>query len=447
MNVLVIGSGGREHALVWKLRESPQVEDIFCAPGNAGIAQEGECFSVDVSHPKELLALALDLKAHLTVVGPEAPLVAGVADEFEQAGLALVGPNQAAARLEGSKIFAKRFMERCGIPTARFTVAEDFETGIQALRSLELPVVIKADGLAAGKGVVVAQRLDEAEKVLDDFMRQHTLGSAGERVVIEECLSGEEVSFIVLTDGKGVLPFVPTQDHKRAFDNDEGPNTGGMGAYSHDRILEQSSRDGILRLIVKPTLDGLAAEGVAYRGFLYFGLMLTSDGPKVLEFNVRLGDPETQPMMMRLRSDLVDLLLAAQAGQLSAIEARWTPNPAVCVVLASNGYPGQFETGKVITGYDAAEAIGGVKLFHAGTKFVDHQLLTNGGRVMGVTAVGQDLERAVQRAYTAVGKVEFEGMHFRRDIGARALRRAAPVPKEKDSLRQSNGVRLEQNPK
>jgi phosphoribosylamine--glycine ligase len=428
MKILVIGSGGREHALTWKLRESQHMEGILCAPGNAGIAQQADCSPVDVSCPKELLQLALDLKADLTVVGPEAPLVAGVVDEFEKAGAGIIGPTKAAAQLEGSKIFAKQFMQRHQIPTARFTVAEDFESGVQALRGFTPPIVVKADGLAAGKGVIIAQSLEDAERALDDFMRQKILGAAGEHVVIEECLSGEEMSFIVLADGRGILPLAPTQDHKRVFDHDEGPNTGGMGAYSDDGILGQAQRGDILRLIVRPTLEGLTAEGMSYRGFLYCGLMLTQEGPKVLEFNVRLGDPETQPIMMRLRSDLTDLLLATQAGQLSAMDARWSPNPAVCIVLASGGYPGKFEPGKVITGHDTAEATGGVKVFHAATKLVDNQLITNGGRVLGVTAVGENLSSAVERAYSAVSKIQFEGMHFRRDIGAKALQRMLQAP-------------------
>jgi phosphoribosylamine--glycine ligase len=305
-------------------------------------------------------------------------------------------------------------------------------------------VVIKADGLAAGKGVVVAQSRSEAEKALEDFMRLKTLGAAGERVVIEECLEGEEISFIVLTDGRSILPLSPTQDHKRVFDSDQGPNTGGMGAYSDDSILEKGLREEILRVIARPTLSGLAAEGIAYGGFLYCGLMLTDEGPRVLEYNVRLGDPETQPIMMRLRSDLVELLLAAHAGRLSGVNAHWSPNPSVCVVLASRGYPGKFETGKVITGYDAAEAIGGVKVFHAGTRVVDHQLISSGGRVLGVTAVGPDLAASVERAYTAVSKIGFEGMHFRRDIGAKAMRRSQPR-EGKRPPRRSTDLRLERN--
>ncbi|HEY6291895.1 MAG TPA: phosphoribosylamine--glycine ligase [Terriglobia bacterium] len=424
MKILVIGSGGREHALTWKLRESPRMEEIYCAPGNAGIAQEAECVPVDASSPAAILELANALDAGLTVIGPEAPLVSGVVDEFERAGRAIIGPSKAAARLEGSKIFAKEFMERQSIPTARFAAAGTFEQAVRALQGFTYPLVIKADGLAAGKGVVIAPDREKAESTLDDFMRRQTLGEAGERVVIEECLAGEELSFIVLTDGRDVLELVPAQDHKRLFDGDQGPNTGGMGAYSDNSILTGKLRSEILAGIVRATLKGMAAEGAAYSGFLYCGLMLTAQGPKVLEYNVRLGDPEAQPILMRLRSDLVDLLLAVRVGHLASTQAHWTPNPAVCVVLASRGYPGKPEVGQVISGYASAESIGGVKLFHAGTRVENHQLVTAGGRVLGVTAVAEDLPAAIQRAYAAAEKISFEGMHYRRDIGVKGLRKS-----------------------
>jgi len=401
------------------------MEEIYCAPGNAGIGQEAECLPVDVTSPEAVLELALQRQIDLTVVGPEAPLVAGVVDLFEKAGLVVIGPTKAAAQLEGSKVFAKQFMERHRIPTARFSVSENFEAAIRTLDQFGLPVVIKADGLAAGKGVVVATTRVEAEKTLDEFLRQGVLGRAGERVVIEECLVGEEVSFIVLTDGRGMLPLVLTQDHKAIFDNDQGPNTGGMGAYSDESILDERERDNIFRRVVAPTLAGLAAEGIPYRGFLYCGLMLTREGPKVLEYNVRLGDPEAQPILMRLRSDLVQILMAVHAGQLANIDAHWTPNPAVCVVLTSQGYPGKPETGKLITGFQEAEALGGVKVFHAGTAVREQRLVTAGGRVLGVTAIGEDLRAAIDRAYLAVNKIHFEGMHYRRDIGVKGLRRTA----------------------
>jgi len=424
MKILVIGSGGREHALIWKLRESPRMEEIYCAPGNAGIAQEAECLAVDVSSPAAILKLANALDAGLTVIGPEAPLVAGVVDELERAGRVVIGPSRAAARLEGSKIFAKQFMERHGIPTARFALAETFEQAVLALGAFQYPLVIKADGLAAGKGVVISADREQAVGALEDFMRRQTLGPAGERVLIEECLIGEELSFIVLTDGRDVVELVPAQDHKRLLDGDEGPNTGGMGAYSDDSVLGRKLRVDILNEIVRPTLKGMASEGAPYHGFLYCGLMLTAQGPMVLEYNVRLGDPEAQPILMRLRSDLVDLLLAAHDGRLASTEAHWTPNPAVCVVLASRGYPGKPEVGHAISGYESAEAIGGVKLFHAGTRVEDHRLVTAGGRVLGVTAVAEDLPAAIQRAYAAAEKICFEGMQYRRDIGVKGLRKS-----------------------
>lgn len=413
---------------MWKLRESQEMEEIYCAPGNPGIAREAECLPADPAKPQEILDLAKSLEADLTVVGPEAPLVAGVVDEFERSGLPIIGPSKAAARLEGSKIFAKQFMEQHGIPTARFAVAENFEGAVKLLGGFPLPVVIKADGLASGKGVVVARRPDEAENTIEDFMRRKTLGPAGERIIIEECLSGEEMSFIVLTDGRCILPLAPSQDHKAVFDNDQGPNTGGMGAFSDNAILTDRQRENIVRHIVAPTLAGMAAQGTPYRGFLYCGLMMTPEGPKVLEYNVRLGDPEAQPIMMRLRSDLVELLVALREGQLAAKEAHWSPNPAVCVVLASQGYPGTPQTGQVITGIDAAESLGGVKLFFAATALRDHQLLTSGGRVMGVTAMAEDLPATIERAYAAVGKIHFQGMHYRSDIGSKALRRIPAPP-------------------
>ncbi len=427
MKLLVLGSGGREHALAWKLHESQKMDELYCAPGNAGIAQEAECCPVDLSNSKALVELAKALHADLTIVGPEAPLVAGIVDDFEREGLGIIGPSKSAARLEGSKIFAKEFMRRHTIPTARFEVAEKYEDAVKALARFSLPVVLKADGLAAGKGVRIARDPMEAAQALEDLMLHRTLGSAGERVVIEECLRGEETSFIVLTDGRGILPLVPTQDHKALLDGDQGPNTGGMGAYSDDSLLSESQYDDIIRSIVAPTLAGMEMEGTRYRGFLYFGLMMTPSGPMLLEYNVRLGDPEAQPILMRLRSDLADLLVTMRDGQLASVDAHWSPNPAVCVVLASKGYPGTSEIGKPITGYEAVEALGGVKIFHAGTRVQDHHLLTSGGRVMGITATAEDLPAAIQRAYAGVSKLQFEGMHYRKDIGAKALQKAPTV--------------------
>ncbi len=423
MHVLVIGSGGREHALAWKLKQSPRVNKLTCAPGNAGMAALGDCVTVDVKDVAALASLVERVKADLTVIGPEAPLVAGAADEFARRGLAIVGPSKAAAELEGSKVFAKQFMQRHGIPTAGFTVCADHGDAYSALCAVEWPVVIKADGLAAGKGVRIADTPDDATAIVEAFMETRELGAAGDTIILEEYLEGEELSFIILTDGQSYVPLAPTRDHKRVFDDDRGPNTGGMGAYSDDGILDAALRQRILREIVEPTLHGLEADGRRYQGFLYFGLMLTTDGPKVLEFNCRMGDPECQPLMLRLESDLAEVLEKVAAGKLAGTELRWSDDAAACVVLASGGYPGTYDTGKPVTGIDEAEKLGAA-VFHAGTKRADGQLVTAGGRVLGVAARGTDLRAAVERAYAAVEKIRFEGIHYRRDIGARALQKA-----------------------
>jgi phosphoribosylamine--glycine ligase len=423
VNVLVLGSGGREHALSWKLKQSRLTKKLVCAPGNPGMAQLGECVPADLADVAGLAALAEKLKADLTVVGPEAPLVAGVADEFARRGLPVVGPSKAAAQLEGSKVFAKEFMKRHRIPTAGFTACSDHGDAYVALCAVEWPVVIKADGLAAGKGVRIAQDPDEATAIIEAFMEKGELGAAGESVVIEECLEGEELSFIVLTDGKTILPLAASQDHKRLLDHDQGPNTGGMGAYSDETIVDAALRARLMKEIVEPTIKALEADGLPYRGFLYFGLMLTADGPKVLEFNCRMGDPECQPLVARLEGDLAETLANLAAGKLSGAQLKWSPDAAVCVVLASAGYPGKPETGKVITGVEAAEKLDGVAVFHAGTKADAGRLVSAGGRVLGVTARRPALRDAVDRAYAAVDKIRFEGMHFRRDIAARGLKR------------------------
>ncbi len=421
LNALVIGGGGREHALAWKLAQSPRAGKVYCAPGNAGIARDVECVPADVTDVAGLAGLAERLKADLTIVGPELPLARGIADEFARRGLRLIGPSQAAAELEASKGFAKKFMQRHAIPTPFFTVCDAPGDAYSALCSYEYPVVIKADGLAAGKGVLIGHSPDESTAIIERLMETRELGTAGDRVVIEEYLEGEEISFIVLTDGTTILPLAPTRDFKRAFDHDQGPNTGGMGAYSDESILDPELRARILREIVEPTLRGLAAEGRPYQGFLYFGLMHTAEGLRVLEFNVRSGDPETQPLMLRLESDLLDVLDRLASGRLAGLELRWSSEPTVCVVLASRGYPGQYETGKAITGLEEVERMPQVKVFHAGTQKLGAALATSGGRVLGVTARGSELKTAVERAYDAVGKISFEGMHYRRDIAARAV--------------------------
>lgn len=426
MKVLVIGSGGREHALVWKLRQSPCVEQLYCIPGNGGIAGEATCLADSHKDAKALARLAEELGAELTVVGPEAPLVAGIADEFDRRGLPVAGPSQAAAQLEGSKIFAKQFMRRHRIPTADFVVCEDWRTGQAGLDRWRGPVVLKADGLAGGKGVVVCSDRSQAQEALRSLLEGHLAGKAGRRVVLEERLEGEEVSFLVLTDGRTIVPLAPTQDHKQVWDDDRGPNTGGMGAYCDDGILSESLSRRIMDEVAFPTLEGLRSEGIVYRGVLYCGLMITRDGPKLLEYNVRFGDPETQPLMFRLAGDLAEILLALATGKLRPDMLSWKLGASVCVVACSAGYPGDYATGKEITGLEDAEA-GGAKVFHAGTAEREGKLITAGGRVLGITAGGSDLVAATQAAYEAASKVHFEGIHFRRDIARKGLLRVSPL--------------------
>jgi phosphoribosylamine--glycine ligase len=412
MKVLIIGGGGREHALAWRLQQSPDVERVFAAPGNPGIAEIADCLHAGDGSPGAYLAVAESVKADLTVVGPEAPLVAGVVDRFRAQGRAIFGPVAAAARLEGSKTFAKNFLKQSNIPTADFAAPTNVAEARRALDRFSYPVVIKADGLAAGKGVVIAEDRATAEAALT---------SLEPPFIIEEFLTGEEVSYIVLSDGRNVIPFEPTQDHKAVFDGDTGPNTGGMGAYCDSRILTAAESRTILDRIILPTIDV-----TGFTGFLYAGLMMTTAGPKVLEFNVRLGDPETQPIMHRMRTDLAPLLMAAARGALPPVTMEWTPGPSVCVVLASEGYPGAFPTGKPIHGIDAAEATGAT-VFQAGTRQRKRQnstaLETAGGRVLGVTASGYDLPAAIDNAYIAARLIHFEGMHYRTDIGRKGLKR------------------------
>ena len=426
MRILIIGSGGREHSLVWKLAQSPKVESVHCAPGNDGMAGVSQTLGSGARRkgPGELADLAETVGADLTVVGPELPLIEGVADEFEKRGMKLLGPTRAGAELEGSKAFAKRFMKRHGIPTAQFKVCEDNLSAYTALCAVEWPCVIKADGLAAGKGVRIVDDPDEATATVDEFMVDRVFGEAGEKIVIEECLEGDELSFIVLTDGETILPFPPAQDHKRAFDGDEGPNTGGMGAYSDDGLMDETLRGRIMAEIVQPTIQGLAEDGCPYKGFLYFGLMLTEAGPQVLEYNCRMGDPECQPLLMRLESDLADALEKCATGNLAAAKLAWDRGAAACVVLASGGYPGKYEMGKPISGVAEAEAVEGVKIFHAGTRREGDGFVTAGGRVLGITAGGDNLDAALDRCYEAAARVNFEGCHYRRDIGARRQRKA-----------------------
>ncbi len=418
MKILVIGGGGREHALVWKLKQSPRVEKIWCAPGNGGIAADAECVAMDAGDVAGLVAFAKKMQPDLTVVGPELPLVNGIGDAFRERHWPIVGPSKQAAQLEGSKIFSKEFLQRHNIPTAKMYGAfESAKEAYGALRNVTWPVVIKADGLCAGKGVLVAQDFDEAHDFIERVMERNELGAGGKRILLEEALEGDELSFIVVTDGKSYAALVPTRDHKRAFDGNQGPNTGGMGAYSTDELLPEPLPKTILSTVVEPTLAGLEADGIPYQGFLYIGLMLTRSGPMVLEFNCRLGDPETQAIVARMDFDLAEVLQDAAAGILRASKLHWKPGASACVVLASEGYPERFEVGKRIEGLTSAEQITGVKVLHAGTKRFGEELFTSGGRVLGVTATGSSLPAALGLAYQAAGRIHFDGMHYRKDIG------------------------------
>ena len=423
MKVLVLGSGGREHALVWKLKQSPRLTQLYCAPGNGGIADEAECLPADLKSLDSMVELATRLQPDLTVVGPELPLALGVADEFTRRGFRVFGPTQAAARLESSKSFAKEFLQRHHIPTAPFAICDSVDQVRAAIGHFHVPVVVKADGLAAGKGVVIAKNKEEAASVAAEMLSGKMLGEAGARVVLEECLQGDELSFLVFSDGERVAPLVAAQDHKRVGDGDTGPNTGGMGAYSTAEIVDDRMRDWLVNHIARPVVAGMKAEGAEFRGVLYCGLMMTARGPMVLEFNCRFGDPETQPILMRLESDLVDALEASIDGRVSEGDFKWSRDASVCVVMSSGGYPGTFEQGKNIDGLEDAAKIAGLKVFHAGTSRRDGVYYTAGGRVLGVTARAADLKTAVGRAYEACGKISFAGAHYRKDIAGRALKK------------------------
>src|ERR1700693_2674800 len=396
MKVRVLGSGGREHALVWKLRQSARVAKVYCAPGNGGIADDAECLPVDLKSLESMVALGERVRPDLTVVGPELPLALGVVDEFTRRGWPAFGPTKAAAQLEASKSFAKEFLRRQHIPTAPYAICDSVQQVRSALSHFHLPVVVKADGLAAGKGVVIAASKEEAERMAAEMFSGKMVGEAGARVVLEECLKGEELSFLVLSDGERVAPLVAAQDHKRVGDGDTGPNTGGMGAYSTSSIIDDKMRDWLVHHIARPVVEGMKAEGAEFKGVLYCGLMMTARGPMVLEFNCRFGDPETQPILMRLESDLVEALEASIEGRVSEGDFKWSPDASVCVVMASGGYPGTFEIGKKILGLDDAGRVAGVKVFHAGTSRHDGAYFTAGGRVLGVTARAGDLQTAVR---------------------------------------------------
>jgi phosphoribosylamine--glycine ligase len=423
MKILVIGGGGREHALVWKLRQSPRVTKIYCAPGNGGIADDAECVAVDVKSLDSMVALANQIQPDLTVVGPELPLLLGVVDEFKRRGWRAFGPTRAAAQLETSKSFAKEFLQRHHIPTAHYAICNSSDEVREALPHFHTPIVVKADGLAAGKGVVIAQSKDEASSVAAEMLSGRMLGEAGLRVVLEEFLQGDELSFLVVSDGERVAPLVAAQDHKRAGDGDTGPNTGGMGAYTTPAVVDDKMRDWLITHIARPVVAGMKAEGAEYKGVLYCGLMMTARGPMVLEFNCRFGDPETQPILMRMESDLLEAMEASIDGRTSDGDFKWSGDAAVCVVMASGGYPGSYEVGKKIGGLDYAAKLDGVKVFHAGTSKRDGAYYTAGGRVLGVTARAAELQTAVERAYEACAKISFDGAHYRKDIAARALKK------------------------
>ena len=425
MKVLVVGNGGREHALVWKIRQSPLVGDVFCAPGNAGIAALADCVPIDTSNIVEVADFAQTVKADLTVVGPELPMVLGIADEFTKRGMSIFCPSRAAAEIEGSKAYARDFMEKHKVPSPRFRICMTEEAAQNFIKEapFKYPFVVKADGLAQGKGTVIVNDKKEAKDAVAAMMQDKKFGTAGAKLVMEEYLEGEEISFLLFSDGARVLPMVSVQDHKRALDNDRGPNTGGMGTVSPATNLSMEMHKQIMHDIVLPTIGGLAAEGRKYQGVLYAGLMITDGGPRVLEFNARFGDPETQVIMARMKSDIVPLLKGVADGALKETKIDWAKEPAACVVMASKGYPDESETGKEVRGLDSLKSATDVIVYHSATALRDGKVVTVGGRVLGVTALGANLDAAIQRAYEAVAKISFEGMQYRKDIGQKALAR------------------------
>ena len=420
MQVLVIGGGGREHALVWKIKQSPRVEKIFCAPGNAGTAEIAENIPIAADDIKGLLEFALQKEIGLTVVGPEQPLVKGIVDRFEEKGLRIFGPNARAAELEGSKSFSKDIMKKYGLPTAEYKTFNSADSAAKYIENKNCPLVVKADGLAAGKGVLLCQTADEALAAVDSIMGKRSFGEAGNQIVVEEFLEGEEVSVLAFSDGQTVLLMDSAQDHKAAYDGDKGPNTGGMGAYSPAPIFTETMRQKVRDKIMLPMIRAMQQEGRPYKGILYAGLMLTKTGPQILEFNARFGDPETQPLLVRMDSDIIPIFEACIDGTLDKCPLQWKNESSVCVVMAAKGYPDSYEKGKPISGLKDANALPGVVVFHAGTKEQDGEVLTQGGRVLGVTAIGEDTATAISRAYEAVEKIEWDGIHYRKDIGHRA---------------------------
>ncbi|WP_303720587.1 phosphoribosylamine--glycine ligase [Malonomonas rubra] len=423
MKILVIGGGGREHALCWKIAQSPLVETLYCAPGNPGIAELAECINIGADEVDTLCEFAQAEKIDLTVVGPEVPLTMGIVDTFQQAGLEIFGPNKAAAQIEGSKEFSKNLMAKYDIPTAAYQSFTEHSDAVEYIKQQGVPIVVKADGLAAGKGVIVAMTEEQAIAAVDDIMLDQVFGAAGSTVVIEEFMEGEEASFFAFTDGKNILPLASSQDHKRVYDNDEGPNTGGMGAYSPAPVVTSELYDEIVETIVKPTIAGMAKDGCPYSGILYVGLMIKDGKPRVVEFNARFGDPEAQPLLVRMKEDIVPILKACARGELTQETLEWHDKAAVCVVLASGGYPSSFNKGLAISGLDTAAKIDDVVVFHAGTSFKNGQVVNSGGRVLGVTGLGSTVKDAIDKAYQGVAVIDWQDVHYRKDIGARALNR------------------------
>jgi len=422
MRILVVGGGGREHALAWKIAQSPLVDKLYCAPGNPGIAQHAECVPISPEDIGGIFQFARDQKIDLVVVGPEAPLAMGITDELTSKGIRVFGPTAAAAELESSKVFSKQLMHKHGIPTAPFRVFEDAHDAYAYLDKTPAPVVVKADGLAQGKGAIVCDTSEAARDAVREIMELRAFGKAGDRILIEECLRGEEASVLAIADGRTIIPLEPAQDHKRVGDGDTGLNTGGMGAYSPVPSVTAKMREEIERRVLIPAVHGMRREGRRYQGVLYAGIMMTSTGPQVIEYNVRWGDPEAQPLVMRIKSDLVPVLMGVAEGNLKDATIEWDPRPAICVVMASGGYPGKYEKGKVIEGLDEAAKVKDVMVFHAGTAMSGGRVVTAGGRVLGVTAIGTTIAQARERAYTAVSKIHFDGAHYRKDIGHRALK-------------------------
>jgi phosphoribosylamine--glycine ligase len=423
MKVLLIGSGGREHALAWKLKQSPMLEKLYCAPGNPGIAGIAEGVNIKADDVAGLLKFAKKERIDLTVVGPEVPLVLGIVDEFENAGLKIFGPSKTAAQLEGSKVFSKEFMLRRNIPTATFMSFDRMDDAVAFLKHAQYPLVVKADGLAAGKGVLICNTVQEGLAAIDQIMKDKIFAEAGAKVVIEDFLVGEEVSILAVCDGENYLILESAQDHKRIFDDDLGPNTGGMGAYSPAPIVTETLLRKIEARVIEPTVRGMAREGVPFKGILYAGLMITSQGPYVLEYNTRFGDPETQAVLPRLQSDLLEIMFAACEGRLNEIQLKWDKRHCVCVVMSSGGYPGKYENGYEIKGFEAAQEEADIVVFHAGTKFDGDKIVTAGGRVLGVVALGSTIKDAIKKVYIAVEKIKFDHMFFRRDIAAKALKK------------------------